>query len=158
MQHKRKKHYGVLITPENWSGFITGERTKYLQLRNAGIQFQLHLARQFGLFYHDNLMPFQYEEWLSAHSTCVDGIFITWLEAVLNTVIIEELLIFGEVRRVVSRTVTSDCWRADYGLLGNLVDRVPWEAVLKGKAVQEGWILFNTELFKAQLQAAHKCC
>ena len=47
-----------------------------------------------------------------------------WLEAISGH---EEFLILGEVRRVVSRTAA-----LDFGLLGGLVDRVPWEAALKG--------------------------
>ena len=59
----------------------------------------------------------------------------------------------GVVRRVVSRTATLDFWRADFGLLRRLVDRVSWEAVLKGKGVQEGWTFFKKETLKAQEQA-----
>jgi len=64
-----------------------------------------------------------------------------------------EFLILGEVRRGVSRTATLDFQRADFGLFRSLVDRVPREAILKGKAVQEGWTLFKKEVFKAQEQA-----
>ena len=46
-----------------------------------------------------------------------------------------------------------DFWRADFGLFRRLVDRVPWEAVLKGKGVQEGWAFFKKEILKAQEQA-----
>ncbi|KAK4825828.1 LOW QUALITY PROTEIN: hypothetical protein QYF61_002951 [Mycteria americana] len=53
----------------------------------------------------------------------------------------------------VSRTATLDFWRADLGLFRGLVDRVPWEAVLKGKGVQEGWTFFKKEIVKAQEQA-----
>lgn len=49
-----------------------------------------------------------------------------------------EFLILGEVRRGVSRTVPLDFGRADLGLLRRLLETVPWEAVLKGKGVQEG--------------------
>ncbi|KAK4825507.1 hypothetical protein QYF61_000020 [Mycteria americana] len=48
----------------------------------------------------------------------------------------------------VSRTATLDFWRADFGLFRGLVDRVPWEAVLKGKGVQEGWTFFKKEILK----------
>ncbi|KAK4825217.1 hypothetical protein QYF61_025489 [Mycteria americana] len=37
------------------------------------------------------------------------------------------------------------------------VDRVPWEAVLKGRGVQEGWAFFTKELLKAQEQAVPMC-
>ncbi|KAK4824952.1 hypothetical protein QYF61_021640 [Mycteria americana] len=57
-----------------------------------------------------------------------------------------EILILGEVRRGVSRTAPLDFRRADFGLFRSLVDRVPWEAVLKGKGVQEGWTFFKKEI------------
>ena len=38
-------------------------------------------------------------------------------------------------------------------MFGSLVDRVPWEEVLKGKGVQEVWIFFREEILKAQEQA-----
>ncbi|GAB0185962.1 mitochondrial enolase superfamily member 1 [Grus japonensis] len=68
-----------------------------------------------------------------------------------------EVLILREVRRGVSRTATLDIWRADFGLFRRLVDRGPWEAVLKGKGVQEGWIFFKKETLKAQEQAVPMC-
>ena len=68
-----------------------------------------------------------------------------------------EFWIQGEVRRGVSRTATLDFWRADFGLFRRLVDRVPWEAVLKGKGVQEGWAFFKKEILKAQEQAIPMC-
>ncbi|KAK4832459.1 hypothetical protein QYF61_023506 [Mycteria americana] len=68
-----------------------------------------------------------------------------------------EFLILGEAMRGVSRTATLDFQRADFGLFGRLVDRVPWEAVLKGKGVQEGWTFFKEEVLKAQEQAVPRC-
>ena len=68
-----------------------------------------------------------------------------------------EFLILGEVRRGVSRTATLDFRRADSGLFRGLVDRVPWEAVLKGKGVQEGWTFFKKEILKAQEQVVPMC-
>ncbi|KAK4827767.1 hypothetical protein QYF61_021512 [Mycteria americana] len=68
-----------------------------------------------------------------------------------------EFLIFGEVRKGVSRTATLDFQRADFGLLRSPVDRVPWEAVLKGKGVQEGWAFFKKEILKAQEQVVPMC-
>ncbi|KAK4823640.1 hypothetical protein QYF61_004561 [Mycteria americana] len=65
--------------------------------------------------------------------------------------------ILGEVRRGVSRTATLDFWRADFGLFRRLVARVPWEAVLKGKGVLEGWTFFKEEVLKAQEQAVPRC-
>ncbi|PKU40554.1 rna-directed dna polymerase from mobile element jockey-like [Limosa lapponica baueri] len=64
-----------------------------------------------------------------------------------------EFLILREVRRGVSRTAIMDFQRADFGLFKSLLDRVPWEAALKGKGVQEGWTFFREEVLKAQQQA-----
>ncbi|PKU48935.1 adaptin ear-binding coat-associated protein 1 [Limosa lapponica baueri] len=64
-----------------------------------------------------------------------------------------EFLILREARRGVSRTAIM-CFRsADFGLFKSLLDRVPWEAALKGKGVQEGWRFFREEVLKAQEQA-----
>ncbi|KAK4820506.1 hypothetical protein QYF61_000085 [Mycteria americana] len=68
-----------------------------------------------------------------------------------------EFLILGEVRRGFSRTATLDFGRADSDLFRRLVDRVPWEAVLKGKGAQEGWTFFKKEILKAQEQAIPMC-
>ncbi|KAK4831147.1 hypothetical protein QYF61_015450 [Mycteria americana] len=68
-----------------------------------------------------------------------------------------ELLIRGEVTRGVSRTATLDFRRADFGLFGRLVERVPWEAALMGKGAQEGWTFFKEEVLKAQEQAVPRC-
>ena len=46
-----------------------------------------------------------------------------------------------------------DCQRADFGLFRALVERVPWERVLKGKGVQAGWTFFKQEVLKTQEQA-----
>lgn len=40
-------------------------------------------------------------------------------------------------------------WKADFDLSRRLVDRVPWQSVLKGKGVQEGWTFFRKEIFEA---------
>ncbi|KAK4823326.1 hypothetical protein QYF61_000928 [Mycteria americana] len=68
-----------------------------------------------------------------------------------------EFLIRGEVRRGVSRTATLDFRRADFGLFRRLVDRVPWDTVLKGKGVQEGWAFFKKEILKVQEQTIPMC-
>ncbi|KAF1451556.1 putative RNA-directed DNA polymerase from transposon X-element, partial [Spheniscus demersus] len=47
--------------------------------------------------------------------------------------------------------------RVDFGLFRLLVERVPWETVLKGKGVQEGWTIFKKEVLKAQEQAVPMC-
>jgi len=48
-----------------------------------------------------------------------------------------EFLMLEEVRMGVSRTATLDLWRSNIFLFRSLIDRVPWEAFLKGKGVQE---------------------
>ena len=68
-----------------------------------------------------------------------------------------EFSILGEVRRGVSRTATLGFQRAGFGLFRSLIDRVPWEAVLKGKGVQEGWTFFKKEILKVQEQAVPMC-
>ncbi|KAK4813839.1 hypothetical protein QYF61_001937 [Mycteria americana] len=53
-----------------------------------------------------------------------------------------------------------DTWRSgegDFGLFRRLVNRVPWEAALKGKGVQEGWTFFKEEVLKAQERAVPRC-
>jgi len=64
-----------------------------------------------------------------------------------------EFSILGEVTRRVRKTTTMDFRRADFGLFRTLAERVPWERVLKGKAVQAGWTFFKEEVFKVQEQA-----
>ncbi|KAK4832634.1 hypothetical protein QYF61_024615 [Mycteria americana] len=56
-----------------------------------------------------------------------------------------------------SRTATLDFQRADFGLFRRLVNRVPWEAALQGKGVQEGWTFFKEEALKAREQAVPRC-
>jgi len=52
---------------------------------------------------------------------------------------------------------TMDVRRADFGLFRTLVERVPWDRVLKSKGVREGWAFFNEEVLKAQEQAVPVC-
>lgn len=40
-----------------------------------------------------------------------------------------------------------------FGFFRRSTDRVSWEAVLKGKGVQEGWTCFKKEIVKLQVQA-----
>ncbi|KAK4823954.1 LOW QUALITY PROTEIN: hypothetical protein QYF61_008340 [Mycteria americana] len=68
-----------------------------------------------------------------------------------------EFLIRGEAAMGVSKTATLDFHRADFGLFRRLVDRVPWQAALMGKGVQEGWTFFKEEVLKAQEQAVPRC-
>jgi len=50
-----------------------------------------------------------------------------------------------------------DFWRADFGLFRTLVEKVPWERVLKGKVVQAGWTLLKEEVLKVQEHAVPMC-
>ncbi|KAK4810488.1 hypothetical protein QYF61_004268 [Mycteria americana] len=68
-----------------------------------------------------------------------------------------EFLIHGEAARGVSKTAPLDFRRADFGLFRRLVERVPWEAALMGKGVQEGWTFFKEEVLKAQERAVPRC-
>ncbi|KAK4831113.1 hypothetical protein QYF61_015416 [Mycteria americana] len=68
-----------------------------------------------------------------------------------------EFLIRGEAARGVSKTAALDFRRADFGLFRRLVERLPWEAALKGKGVQEGWTFFKEEVLKAQERAVPRC-
>ncbi|KAK4809578.1 hypothetical protein QYF61_020000 [Mycteria americana] len=68
-----------------------------------------------------------------------------------------EFLIRGEVARGVGKTATLDFRRADFSLFRRLVERVPWEAALMGKGVQEGWTFFKEEVLKAQERAVPRC-
>ncbi|KAK4814045.1 hypothetical protein QYF61_006552 [Mycteria americana] len=68
-----------------------------------------------------------------------------------------EFLIRGEAARGVRKTATLDFQRADFGLFRRLVERVPWEAALMGKGVQEGWTFFKEEVLKAQERAVPRC-
>ncbi|KAK4826282.1 hypothetical protein QYF61_007129 [Mycteria americana] len=68
-----------------------------------------------------------------------------------------EFLIRGEAARGVGKPATLDFRRADFGLFRRLVERVPWEAALMGKGVQEGWTFFKEEVLKAQERAVPRC-
>ena len=68
-----------------------------------------------------------------------------------------EFLIVREVRRGVSRTTTLGFQRDDFGLFRILVDRVLWQADLKGKEVQQDSTLFKEEVLKVQGQAVLMC-
>jgi len=68
-----------------------------------------------------------------------------------------EFLVRGAVKRGASETTTMDFQRTDFGLLRTLVERVPWERVLKGKGVQAGSTFFREEVLKAQEQAVPTC-
>jgi len=68
-----------------------------------------------------------------------------------------EFFVRGEVKTASTKNITMDFWRADFGLFRTLVERVPWERVLKNRGVQEGWTFFKEEVLKAQEQAVPMC-
>lgn len=68
-----------------------------------------------------------------------------------------EFVILGKVRRVLSRSATHEFQGADFGLLRGLLGGVPWETVLKGRGVQEGWVFFKKKILKVQEQAIPAC-
>ena len=70
---------------------------------------------------------------------------------------IVDFSIFGEIRRNVIKTLTLDFQRADFGLFRRLVQRVPWEAALKNKGVQERLVCFKTEILRAQEHTVPVC-
>ena len=53
-------------------------------------------------------------------------------------------------RRVHSKITTLDFRRADFGLFRDLLGRVPWDKALKGRGIQENWLLFKNHLLQAQ--------
>ena len=61
-----------------------------------------------------------------------------------------DFLILFEPWREVSRTATLDFWRANFNLSRTMVERVPWEVVLKGMGTQEGWEYFKEFILKVQ--------
>ncbi|RMC10255.1 hypothetical protein DUI87_13057 [Hirundo rustica rustica] len=68
-----------------------------------------------------------------------------------------EFSILGEVRRNTSKTLALDFQRADFGLFRRLIQRIPWEAALKNKRVQESWACLKTEILRAQEQTVPVC-
>ena len=68
-----------------------------------------------------------------------------------------ELSVQGEVQRGASKTTTMDFWRADLGLFRMLVERIPWETVLKVKGIQEALTFFKKEVLKVQVQTVPTC-
>ena len=60
-------------------------------------------------------------------------------------------------QRGASKTTSMDLQREYFGLFSMLVERVPWERVLKGKGVQAGRTFFKEEVSKALEQAVPMC-
>jgi len=58
--------------------------------------------------------------------------------------------ILGAARRVRSKLATLDFRRGDFGLLRDLLGRIPWDKALEGRGTQESWLVFKDHLFQAQ--------
>ena len=69
-----------------------------------------------------------------------------------------EFSVLREARKGLSRTDILEFQRADFVLFRHQLDRIPWELVLKGIGVQEGWVLFKKEVLMKQEQAVPRCC
>ena len=69
---------------------------------------------------------------------------------------IVEFSILGNVRRVTSKTATLNFQRADFDLFRMLVARILWESLLKGKGVQEAWMLLQMEILRLLLNAERR--
>lgn len=67
------------------------------------------------------------------------------------------LSIFGIGRKAVRRMATQSFWSAHFGLFRDLIDRVPWDEVLKDKGVHEGRVFFKKENLKAWEQTIPTC-
>jgi len=70
---------------------------------------------------------------------------------------IVELSVLGDARRVTGKTAILNFQRVDFDLFRMLVAGVPWKSLLKGKGVQEAWMLLKMEILKAQEQAVSEC-
>lgn len=49
-----------------------------------------------------------------------------------------------------SRTATLDFQRKDFGMIGGLAEKIPWEGILKDKGIQEHWIFSKYKILKVQ--------
>jgi len=61
-----------------------------------------------------------------------------------------ELRILRAARQVHRRLTTLDFRRADFGLLWDLLGRIPWDKALEGRGAQESWSLFKDHPLQAQ--------
>ncbi|GAB0208568.1 mitochondrial enolase superfamily member 1 [Grus japonensis] len=62
---------------------------------------------------------------------------------------VESRILHGR-SRAVSRITTLDFRRANFGLLKDLLGRIPWVKALEGKGVQENWSVFKHHFLQAQ--------
>ncbi|GAB0190272.1 hypothetical protein GRJ2_001492500 [Grus japonensis] len=63
-----------------------------------------------------------------------------------------EFKILRTARRMHSKLTTLDFRRADFGLFGDLLGRIPWDKALEGRGAQESWLAFKDHLLQAQEQ------
>jgi len=61
-----------------------------------------------------------------------------------------ELKILRAARRVHRKLATLDFRRADFGLLRELLGRIPQDEALEGRMAQESWLVFKDHLLQAQ--------
>ncbi|GAB0210150.1 hypothetical protein GRJ2_003480800 [Grus japonensis] len=61
-----------------------------------------------------------------------------------------EFRILRAARRAHSKLTTLDFRRADFGLLRDLLGRIPWDKALEGRGAQESWLIFKGHLLQAQ--------
>ena len=70
---------------------------------------------------------------------------------------IVEFSTLGDVRRETSKTAILNFQRADFDLFRMLVAWVLGDSLLKGKGVQEAWMLLKMEILNAKEQAVPEC-
>jgi len=63
-----------------------------------------------------------------------------------------EFKILRVARGVRSKLPTLDFRRADFGLIEDLLGRIPWDKALEGRGAQESWSVFKDHLLQAQEQ------
>ncbi|GAB0209530.1 mitochondrial enolase superfamily member 1 [Grus japonensis] len=61
-----------------------------------------------------------------------------------------EFSILRAARRAHSKLTTLDLRRADFGLLRDLLGRIPWDKALEGRGAQDSWLVFKGHLLQAQ--------
>ncbi|GAB0209401.1 hypothetical protein GRJ2_003405800 [Grus japonensis] len=61
-----------------------------------------------------------------------------------------EFRILRAARRAHSKLTTLDFRRADFGLLRDLLGRIPWDKALEGRGAQDSWLIFKGHLLQAQ--------
>jgi len=61
-----------------------------------------------------------------------------------------EFKILRAARRVCSKLTILNFRRADFGLLRDLLGRIPWDKALEGRGTQESWSVFKDHLLQAQ--------